>query len=309
MNRGEKLKILIVGGSGLTGSVLAEMAVKYFDVYATYLSNPLTIKNCKFFSLDITKSEDVLQLIKKISPDVVVHTVGIPGVDFCETHPDETWRIHVEGTRNIAEGCRNIGSKLIYMSTDYVFDGEKGGYSEDDEPRPISVYARTKLEAERIVQSFGIPYAIVRPAVIYGWHPKSRFLNWILGKLVKNEKVPAFADQYSCPTLVYNLAEAILKLAETENIGIYHTVGSSCVNRFEFARKTAEIFGFDESLIEPVSSESVKQAAKRPKMLCLDNSKVQKDLRVKFLGIEDGLVETKGRASFEYTDLLKKLGG
>jgi len=300
-------KILIVGGSGLTGSVLAKLAASDWHVCATYLSNPVKIEACSFLPLDIGIKSDVITLIRKVSPDVVVHTVGVASVDFCETHPDEARRIHVEGTRNIAQGCREADSKLIYMSTDYVFDGETGRYTEDDTPNPISVYAETKLEAEKVVMNAGVPYGIVRPAVIYGWHPKSRFLNWILGKLVEKKSVPAFIDQYSCPSLVYNICGAILELAESDRVGIYHTVGSDCVNRFEFAKKVAEIFGYDGGLIEPVKSESVKQVAKRPKRLCLDNSKVQRDLKVRFLGIEDGLAETKNHASFEYTDLLERL--
>jgi len=300
-------KILIIGGSGLTGSVLIKMALGNWDVFATYLSNPLAIKNCHFSALDIRERANVIDLIKKVSPDVVVHTVGIASVDFCETHPDEARLIHVEGTRNIVDGCKETRSKLIYLSTDYVFDGEGGPYGEDDEPGPLSVYAETKLQAERIVQNANIPYGIVRPAVIYGWHPRSRFLNWVLGKLARKEEVPAFIDQYSCPTLVYNLAEAILKLADSDHVGIYHTVGSDCVNRFEFAKKTAEVFGFDVDLVKPVKSGSVRQVARRPRKLFLVNSKVQKDLKVKFLGIEQGLIETKRHASFEYPDLLKKL--
>lgn len=290
-------KIIIIGGSGLTGSTLANMATEYFDVYATYLSNPASVPNCEFFQLNIVNSKDVLLLIKRLTPDVVVHTVGIASVDYCETNPKEAWRIHVEGTKNVVDACEKVGSKIIFMSTDYVFDGERGYYTEDDEPSPISVYAETKLEAEKVIQRARINYAIVRPSVIYGWHPRARFLNWVLQKLTKKETVPAFVDQYSCPTLVYNIAEALLALAKSEKTGIYHTVGSSCVNRFEFAKKIALTFGFDENLIEPIHSDEIKQVARRPKKLCLDNTKAQKELKVKFLGTNDGLIETKRRAS------------
>jgi len=295
-------KILILGGSGLTGSILVAMAVKDFNVCATYLSNPISVSGCEFVQLDITSRENVFSLMGRLAPDVVVHTVGIASVDFCETNPKEAWRIHVEATKNIADACKRVGSKLIFMSTDFVFDGEKDRYAEEDKPNPISVYAETKLEAEKVIQSADIDYAIVRPAVIYGWHPKSRFLNWVLQKLVKKEKVSVFIDQYSCPTLVYNLAEAILALAKTDKTGIYHTVGGSCVNRYEFAKKAASIFGLDDRLVEPTRSCAVKQAAKRPKKLCLDKSKAERELKVKFLGMEEGLAETKRRSSIKSID-------
>lgn len=298
-------RLLIIGGSGLLGFKCIEEAAGDFEVFATYNAREMKAEHCEFYRLDKTSRDDVFSLVKKIKPDAVIDTAALHNVDYCETHRDETRKVNVEGTRNVAEGCRKIGAKMIFVSTDYVFDGKKGYYTEEDTPHPLSYYAVTKLEGEKAMASAGIDYAVARPSVIYGWNPSelkglksssgksANFVIWVLGKLENGEEISIVTDQYSSPTLADSLAEALLALAKTDKTGVYHTAGKGCVNRFDFAKKIAEIFELDKSLIKPVTSDMFKQAAERPMRCCLDVSKAERDLKVKFLTPEEGLKKMK----------------
>jgi len=295
------MKLLVIGGSGLLGYKLAEKASKKHEIFLTYNYRPVQVKGCTSLKLNKCDRGAVFNLIEKVKPDVVIDTAALHNVDYCETHPEEAWKVNVEGTRNVAEACKKIGARIIFISTDYVFDGTKGHYTEEDEPNPLSYYAKTKLEAEKIIQSLGISYIIARPSVIYGWNPNEvlglksssgksiNFVVWALQKLEKGEEIKAVTDQYNCPTLADNLAEALLTMAFSEKRGIYHTAGKDCVNRYQFTLKIAEVFNLDKSLVKPVTSEIFKQIAKRPKKCCLDVSKAERDFKVKFLTVEEGL--------------------
>ena len=295
------MKLLVIGGSGLLGYKVAKMASNEHETFLTYNYRSIQIEGCTALKLDKCDRKAVFELLEKIKPDVVIDTAALHNVDYCETHPEEAWKVNVEGTRNVAEACKKVGAKIIFISTDYVFDGTKGYYTEKDTPNPLSYYAKTKLEAEKIIQSLDINYIIARPSVIYGWNPNEvsglksssgksvNFVVWALQKLEKGEEIKAVTDQYSSPTLADNLAEALLVMASSEKQGIYHTAGKDCVNRYEFTLKIAEVFGLDKSLIKPVTSEIFKQIAKRPKKCCLDVSKAEKDFGIRFLTVEEGL--------------------
>jgi dTDP-4-dehydrorhamnose reductase len=298
-------RLLIIGGSGLLGFKCIEEAAKDFDVFATYNARGMESEHCEFWRLDKTNRDEVLSHTERIEPDVVIDTAALHNVNQCETHRGEAHRVNVEGTRNVAEACRKIGAKMIFLSTDYVFDGKKGHYTEDDAPNPLSYYAVTKLEGERAVAAAGTDYAVARSSVIYGWNPSElkglksssgksmNFVIWALGKLQNGEEISIVTNQYSSPTLADNLAEALLALARTDKNGIYHTAGKGCINRFDFTKKIAEIFEFDVRLIKPVTSDMFKQVAERPLRCCLDVSKAETDLKIKFLTPEEGLKKMK----------------
>ena len=295
------MKLLVIGGSGLLGYKVAKMASNEHETFLTYNYRFIQIEGCTALKLDKCDRKAVFELLEKINPDVVIDTAALHNVDYCETHPEEAWKVNVEGTRNVAEACKKVGAKVIFISTDYVFDGTKGYYTEEDAPNPLSYYAKTKLEAEKIIQSLDVNYIIARPSVIYGWNPNEvsglksssgksvNFVVWALQKLEKGEEIKAVTDQYSSPTLADNLAEALLVMASSEKQGIYHTAGKDCLNRYEFTLKIAKVFGLDKSLIKPVTSEIFKQVAKRPKKCCLDVSKAEKDFGIRFLTVEEGL--------------------
>jgi dTDP-4-dehydrorhamnose reductase len=288
------LKLLITGASGLYGSKLAQLALsKGIEVYSSDIQS-LSIYG-KFVKLDISGKTQVDESFKAIKPDVVVHAATLTDVDKCETNKELAWKINVEGTKNIVEAAHDEGSFLIYISTDYVFSGEKGFYKETDKPDPINYYGVTKLKAEEIVRAQA-EYFIARPSVIYGSTPaagKVNFALWLIETLRKGEHVKIVTDQWNTPTLNTNLAEMTLEVVERRLTGIYHLCGATRVSRIEFAERIADSFGLDKGLIDSVSSSQFTWPAKRPMDSSLDTSKAQSTLKNKPLEIAEALKQLK----------------
>jgi dTDP-4-dehydrorhamnose reductase len=220
-------------------------------------------------------------------------------VDACEKDPIKANRVNAVGPGLIARACKAHGSRLVYVSTDYVFDGMKPAkYREEDIVRPISAYGTTKLAGERAVHSILSSSVIARTAVLYGWNPlesKLNFVTWILKKLRAGEKATLFQDQWITPTFADDLAKALLELGEKEVSGIYHVAGPDCLDRPGCGRAVAKVFGLDERLVVPVPSSSVSLPARRPKNSCLDISKVEKLLSRKMVSFEQGLTAMKAQ--------------
>ncbi|HEX7482326.1 MAG TPA: dTDP-4-dehydrorhamnose reductase [Candidatus Bathyarchaeia archaeon] len=288
------MKLLITGASGLYGSKLAQMALsKNYEVYSSDIQSLSVYGN--FVKLDISEKEHVDDTFKTIKPDVVVHAATLTDVDKCELNKELAWKINVEGTKNIVEATKNTGSFLIYISTDYVFDGEKGSYKETDVPNPINYYGVTKLKAEEIVKTQK-EYFIARPSVIYGSTPaagKVNFALWLIETLRKRERVKIITDQWNTPTLNTNLAEMTLEVVERKLTGIYHLCGATRISRFEFAEQIADVFSLDKDLIDKVLSSQFTLPAKRPMDSSLDTSKAQQTLQHKPLEMDMALKQLK----------------
>jgi dTDP-4-dehydrorhamnose reductase len=175
--------------------------------------------------------------------------------------------------------CSEIGAKLIYVSTDYVFDGGKGSYSEEDETDPVNYYGLTKLKGEESVKELCDGYAVARPCAVYGWHDrKLNFTTWVIDSLRKGRHIPVVEDHYDSPTFADELAE-IIKMMIRKATGVYHTAGGERVNRYEFALRIAETFDLNRSLVSPVGMKEVKSwIAQRPRdsSLCMD--KLRRDM-------------------------------
>ena len=241
---------------------------------------------------DITQRKDTLQSIVNAGPSVVVHTAAETDVDRCETERDLARRVNVQGTVNVADACSKIGAKLMFVSTDYVFDGNKGNYAETDEPNPASFYGLTKLEAERITASTSSNSLIVRTSVLYGWHPKKlNFATWILKGLRQGKTLEVVNDHIGSPTLADNLAEAIGKAIERKSQGILHIAGKERMSWFDFARRIAKRFDLDESLLLPVQMKDLDWVARRPRDSSLNVGKAEKELSIELFGVDRGLEE------------------
>ena len=158
---------IVTGASGLLGNKIVKKAMQYFKVIPLHNTKPLHAHSLK---LDITNTSEVSSLFNKFKPYAVIHTASETNVDKCETEKAHAWKVNVEGTQNIASTSNNVGAKLVYIFTDYVFDGEKGNYTEQDKPNPINYYGITKLEGERVIENCK-NYTILRTSVLYGWHP------------------------------------------------------------------------------------------------------------------------------------------
>ena len=263
------MRIFVTGGSGLLGYRIAELALeKGYEVYSGYCHNkPLAGEAVK---IDLSDPASAFEVTREVKPDVVMHTAALTDVDRCEKDKELAFKINVEGTKAIAEAARKLNAFLIYVSTDYVFDGNKGMYRENDETSPVNYYGYTKLLGERYCD------CIARTCVIYGAKPASgkvNFVLWLIDKLRNGEKVRIITDQYITPTLNTNLARMMLEIAEKELKGVFHLAGATRVSRFEFAEAVADVFDLDKTLITPSKMDELNWIAKRPKDSSLDTSK------------------------------------
>jgi dTDP-4-dehydrorhamnose reductase len=268
------MKVLVIGGSGLLGKKLRDILLEHnYDVYTTYYrAHPIDTE--KNYQLDITQKKDVDSVIKKITPDVIVHTAALTNVDECEKNQDLADNINTQGTKYIAETAKKIGSKLLYVSTDYVFDGKKGLYKEEDHVRPINYYGVTKQKGEEVVKNIVDDCIIVRPSVIYGSSNKKNFVLWILDNLQRQKRMNIVNDQYVSPTLNTDLSEQVVALIKNDVQGVFHTAGGERINRYAFSQIVADVFHLDKTLIKAISMKDMNWVAQRPKDSSLDVSKV-----------------------------------
>jgi dTDP-4-dehydrorhamnose reductase len=283
-------KVLLLGSRGYLGSYLVKYAPKDITLIVSARDKEHYIGKFEFLELDITNREQVIKEIAKLKPYVVINAAANALPDLAEEKKEWTYSVNVTGVSNIIEGCKKSNSKLIHISTDYVFSGEKGNYTEEDVTKPVNYYGETKLEAEKLVKSSGLKYLICRTSVLYGLkldYQRRVLFYEVYDKLKENKDVIVQETQIASPTLVDDLALCIYKMLDFEKSGIYHTSSSNPVSRYEYAIKLAEIFNLDKKLIKPV--QMVKKTAVRPLNTSLNTSKVQKDFKVKFRTIEDGL--------------------
>jgi dTDP-4-dehydrorhamnose reductase len=271
------LKLLITGAGGLLGNRLAELATEAGHiVYSLDYSHPSAHGNALL--VDIGDEFAIRKTLTETTPDVVIHTASITDVDLCETNPQLAMRVNGEATGFLSAACRETGSHLIYVSTDYVFDGTRGQYSEEDKPTPINTYGRSKLLGEEEMTRHGSQGCITRTSVLYGWGRPSRpnFATWVHSKLAANEQIKVVTDQFASPTLNTHLAKMLLEVAERRIQGILHVAGSTRISRYEFAVMLAKQFGFNENLLTPVQAEATGWKARRPLDSSLNVSKAQK---------------------------------
>jgi dTDP-4-dehydrorhamnose reductase len=267
-------KLLIIG-TGLLGSRIVEMASEEFEIVNTYNKNPADLQSTVPYQLDITNQKMTFKLINKLNPDYIIHTAAHTGVDYCEVHRSEAYSVNVTGTRNVSEASDKVGAKLVYVSTDYVFDGAKGRYREGDMTNPINYYGKTKLEGEQVVKTICEDWIIARTSVLYGWNPaKPNFATWAIDELIAGNRIRIVNDQFNSPTLADNLADMLIELIKRDEHGVFHTSGSERISRYGFVIKIAEIFDLDSGLIEPITSDQLNWIAKRPTDSSLDVTKI-----------------------------------
>jgi dTDP-4-dehydrorhamnose reductase len=289
-------KVVIIG----LGMIGYELVKKYleledYEVCIITRSDKGFFKDVEKYFVDITNENKVKETIKKINPDFVVNTAAMTNVDLCETERDLAYKINALGAKYIGEACKEIGCSLCHISTDYVFDGEKGNYVEEDEMNPINYYGYTKVEGERFLNELDYDLiSIVRISVPYCISPvKVNFFMWVLERLKNNEAVNAVIDQWNTPTYVNELVEGIVKIYENDINGILHFGGGEKVSRYEFALKVAEIFELDGGLINPIKSSELGWKAKRPKDTSLNSEKAERLLKVNLKTVEEALNELK----------------
>jgi dTDP-4-dehydrorhamnose reductase len=252
-----------------------------YNIHNTIAGTPIKV--------DIRKPKQVAEAFAIAQPDVVVHASALTHVDTCEVDKPLAWMINVEGTRNVALQAHKYQAFLIFISTDYVFSGTKGEYSETDNPAPVNYYGLTKLEGESIVQHVMEDWCIARPSVIYGARPaagKINFVLWVIEKLRNTESINIVTDQIISPTYNVNLSDMIVEIAEKRLSGIYHLAGATTVNRYELAIRVANQFDLNAALINPVSSKEMRWTAQRPADSSLNVEKANRLLNNKPMSLD-----------------------
>jgi dTDP-4-dehydrorhamnose reductase len=288
--------LLVTGGNGLLGTKLLELCLGTGGLRPVSASrNPRSngfLGPLDFHQVDLAERAATEALLEAVRPRLVVHTAAMTDVDGCERQPEAAWRANVVAAEHVARACRAVDAHLVHLSTEYVFDGTRGPYSEDDRPNPISVYGRSKHAGEAAVGEHLPDAAIARTTVLYGHAPNVRpnFVTWLVGRLRGGTPASVVDDQVGSPTLADNLAEMCLALARGRARGIYNTVGADVIDRHAFALLVAEVFALDSSLIRPVTTASLAQAAPRPLRAGLTVDKLRRDFPdVSVLGARAGL--------------------
>lgn len=282
------MSILIIGASGFVGSLLYEILAREDKVCGTFYPRQLEVKGLKY--LDITDRKSVEAKIRETKPAVIILTAALTYVEYCEDHQKEAFEINVLGTTNVALMAKEINAKLVFFSTEYVFDGKSGPYSEEDQPNPISYYGKTKLEGEKVIRDNLNDYLIIRTTIVYGYEKDGK--NFIMQLIQKNKEglimnVPQ--DQYGSPTFRDNLVEATIELIQRDKRGIYNVVGCEVMNRFDFSILSAEILGLDKNLIIPKTTLELGQKAPRPLKAGLKIDKVCQEIETKLLSPKESL--------------------
>ena len=291
-------KIAIIG----LGMIGYELIKKYDNL--GYNVHAITRSDKGFFNdnnniikhfVDITNESKIKETIENINPDFVVNTAAIANVDLCETERELAYKTNALAVKYIGEACKNLNIPSCHISTDYVFDGGKGNYVEDDEINPINYYGWTKAEGEKVLNELNYDLtSIVRISVPYCVSPvKTNFFLWVLNSLREGNEVNAVIDQWNTPTYTDELTNGIIKIYEKDVSGIIHFGGGEKVSRYEFALKIAEIFDLNVDLIKPIKSSELGWKANRPKDTSLINKKAEKLLGFKLKKVDECLDKLK----------------
>ena len=263
-----KNRILVTGSNGMLGQRTVQFysSKENIELLATSVEEKSVIDSVDYVSCDIKSRDEIKKVVHDYYPDFIVHTAAFTNVDLSEKLREDAWKINVKGVEYIAEAARAIDAHIIHISTDYVFDGKDGPFSENATPNPIGYYGRTKLASENVLRICGTLFTILRTNVLYGIAPNSRpdFVRWVVNSLNKEETIRIVKDQINNPTFIDDLVQGINKIIEFKKTGIYNIGGQEFLSRYDFTLRIADYFDLDKNLITAITTEELKQPARRP---------------------------------------------
>ena len=281
-------RILLTGANGLLGQKFVRLCADQPGVVVLATARgperigaALNASNVDYRSLDIESPADWEASLVDFRPDVVLHAAAMTQVDDCEKEPVVCQRLNVDAVRLGTEISSRHGAHFVLLSTDFVFDGAEGPYDETAVPNPLSVYGRSKHDAELIVQSLPTPWSIVRTVLVVGQVEglsRSNIVLWASNSLRAGKSLPVVVDQWRSPTWAEDLARGCLAVAQRRAQGIYHISGGETLSVFDFVGRIAQVFQLDTTLIQPVSTESLDQPARRPARTGFILDKARRDL-------------------------------
>jgi len=287
--------LLVIGGSGLVGSKVAALASESFKVVATYREKKPKIPRVEWVVLQKERVEDGMALLRATRPAFVLDTAAAQNVDRCEEERDLAWQMNAGATGSLARVAADIRARYLFVSTDFVFDGRKGGYREEDVPRPVNYYGETKLAGEHAVLAATADHLVVRPSIIYGWDDRRlNFGTWVLGSVRAGTPINVATDWIGSPTFADDLAAGILRVLRLPDGGVYHLAGGDALSRYDFAVRLLKAFDLDAAMAHPVRTADLNLKAPRPANSSLVNAKAKRH-RIPRLTADEGIRAMKGQ--------------
>ncbi len=297
-----KKRILVIGSNGMLGQRIAQSLSQSSqnELLCASFENESFIPNVAYCKLDITQKNHVRETILNFFPDFIINAAAFTKVDQSETEKETAWKINVNGIENISLYAWTVDAHLIHFSTDYIFDGKNGPYTENDKPNPIGYYGRTKLASENSIRTSGARFTIVRTNVLYGpaRYGRTDFVRWVIDSIRERKSIRIVTDQIGNPTYVDDLVAAILSVIEFKKEGIYNIGGPEFLSRFNFVIRIADYFDLDKKLIHPILTKELNQHAPRPLKSGLITLKAETELGYKPRSIEKSFELIKSELHF-----------
>ena len=295
-------KVVITGVNGLLGQYLVRDMVKAgFEVFANNRGEsrlPQTVaESCTYTAIDIVDKHAMQEYLLSVHPDIIIHAAAMAQPDACELNKEACREINIHATGYIAEIAEKLKAHLIYVSTDFVFNGEGGPYTENDLPAPVNFYGESKLASEQLVQNSHTDWAIVRTVLVYGnilSGTRSNIVTWVKDNLEKGNHIKVVNDQVRTPTYVEDLSTGIVLIAQKNAKGIYHISGKEVFTPYEMAVQVADYFGLDKLLMEKVTADTFTQPAQRPLKTGFIIEKAEKELGYSPISFKAGIKKMFG---------------
>jgi dTDP-4-dehydrorhamnose reductase len=290
-------KVLITGANGLLGQFLVKLLLREGYPVLAVGKGPSRLpfkelEKLTYYDIDITNDFLLDGILKKETPHTVIHAAAITQVDDCQLNQQDCETVNVRATAQLLLSAESFSKHFIYISTDFVFDGEKGDYKESDDMNPVSWYGFTKMQAEGIVETSDIPFTIVRTCLVYGNSfsgTRGNIISWVKKSLEEGKQIKVVNDQCRTPTYVEDLAKGILLIVQKGATGVYHISGKDKLTPYDMALQTAAFCKLDASLIEKADAASFSQPARRPPKTGFDISKARKELGFEPISFAEGL--------------------
>lgn len=289
-------RILVTGSNGLLGQKLTDLCLSDPEIELIASSkgpNRHPVKaGYSYEDMDILDSGQIERVVEKYLPDTIINTAAMTNVDACENDQQNCYALNVEAVKSLITSCERHDIQLIHLSTDFIFDGENGPYREEDNPNPLSYYGQTKLDAEELLKNSSCRWVILRTIIVYGIvndMSRSNIVLWAKSALEKGNPINVVDDQWRMPTLAEDLASCCLLAAKKNAEGVFNASGKDMLSIIELVRKVAEYWGLDQSLIKPISADSLNQTAKRPKRTGFVLEKSEQQLGYHPRSFEQGL--------------------
>jgi len=283
-----KLKVLVTGSAGLVGQQVVKDLSNSHQVFSCY--NESKPEYGDSVKMDLKNHEMISSILTEKKPDIVIHLGAMTGVDLCEKEKTSASEINTKATEIIAKECSKLNSFLVYVSTDYVFDGNLGMYKEDNVTNPLGFYGESKLEGEKVVQNFSTNWCIARTSTPFGLHPtKKSFPMWVIENLQKQKQIDILIDQFTSPTYIPNLSRMLIEISERRITGVIHAAGASKISRYQMASMVSDKLNLDGTLLKQISINKMKWVARRPKDSSLDVSRASSILNEKPQKIDQSL--------------------